>query len=133
MNLVELYNKEKHKKKHPIDEWIDLLCRYGSKEEFIDIFKETRNFTLAIMKYRKILYDRGFGNIPYMLLYQAYIQQNYNILHKLLQELFLEYIPKDQFQFILNKLKQRKENLAILYQKHLDNKQRRILNIILTL
>lgn len=131
MELVKQYNAIKDRDYEY--NWIGLLTQHGNKAEFIDIFKQTRNVTLSIMKYRNILFNRGYGNMPYKILHQVYIQQNYNMLHHLLQELFLEYITDDQFQFILDKLQQHKDNLYYLYQKHMNNKQRRILNIILTL
>ena len=115
------------------NKWVSLLINYGSKEEFIKIYRENISIPLAIMSYRKQLKNKGIGDISYITLEQAYTKQHYNKLHKLLQELFLEYIPEEHFNFILEKLKQKENSLHILYEEYLKDKNKRILNIVLTL
>lgn len=110
-----------------------LINKYDNREEFLNIYKNNKNIALAIMEYRQILRSKGYGNVSYDKLYEAYIKCDYNTLHSLLQEMFVEYITAEQFEFVLGKLKEKEDNLNMLYQKHIENRDRRLLNIAMTL
>lgn len=113
--------------------WIELLCRYGSRKEFIKIYCNNISIPLAIMEYRRKLRDKGYGNVSFIELDKAYANKKYNILHTLFEKLFLEPISQEDFDYIINKLDQTKNGLQKLYNRYLEDKNIRILSIILTL
>lgn len=114
-------------------EWINFLCNYGNRLEYQQIASKSKNAMFAIMAYRRLLRCRGLGNIPLIALNTAYIQRNYSRLHTLLQELFLEIIPDSKFDFILNQLDSTDDGMVKLYNKHLQDKNKRALNRALVL
>ena len=111
-----------------------LIDRYKDyKEEIIDIYINSPSLPVAIARCRRMIQHKTNNKIPYELLYKSYTKHDYNTLHSLLQEVFIEYITTEQFQFVLDKLNGDSSNLYKLYQKHLENRDRRLLNVILTL
>lgn len=114
-------------------EWINFLCNYGNRLEYQQIASKSKNAMFAIMEYRRLLRGRDLGNIPLIALNTAYIQRNYSRLHTLLQELFLEAIPCNKFKFILEQLDSTDDGMVKLYNKHLQDKNKRALNRVLVL
>lgn len=122
------YNVNEHDQK-----WIDYLCSYGNRLEYQQVRNESKNAMFAIMKYRRLLRGRGFGNIPFITLNTAYVLQDYIKVHSLLQELFLEPISDDQFDFILRKINSKDNGVMKLHERHLQDTGTRVLSIIMTL
>lgn len=114
-------------------EWMKLLCKIGDVNEFIDILSSSKSNVLAIMKYRRILYQRRINSISFLEINTAYTNKQTDRLHKLLQELFLEYISEGQFKFILDKINNKEGAIEKIYNRHLQDKGLRILTLILTL
>ena len=114
-------------------EWINFLCNYGNRLEYQQIASKSKNAMFAIMEYRRLLRGRDLGNIPLIALNTAYIQINYNRLRNLLQELFLEIISEEQFNFILEKLNSIEDGIKKLYDRHMQDRNKRILNVVLIL
>lgn len=114
-------------------EWINFLCNYGNRLEYQQIASKSKNDMFAIMEYRRLLRGRDLGNIPLIALNTAYIQINYNRLRNLLQELFLEIISEEQFNFILEKLNSIEDGIKKLYDRHMQDRNKRILNVVLIL
>lgn len=113
--------------------WINLLCKYGNKEEFNKINQESISTPLAIMKYRRILRGRGYGEISLAELNDAYINKKYKKLHTLLEVMFLEFIPDSKFDYILDKINNTEDGLQKLYNIHQEEKGTRVLSIALVL
>lgn len=131
MNTMQITSEQKHNNKN--SEWIELLCRYGNRNDFIKIYYNNISIPLAIMEYRRKLRDKGYGNVSFIELDKAYANKKYNILHTLFEKLFLEPISQEDFDYIINKLNQTKNGLQKLYNRYLEDKNIRILSIILTL
>lgn len=85
------------------------------------------------MRYRRLLRKRGLGKISFSTINIVYAQKNYNKLYVLLQEIFLEYINKVQFDYILKELSNTSDGLRKLYNRHQQDKELRILSIVKTL
>lgn len=115
------------------ENWVDFLCSKGNRHEYQQVEEKSKSAMFAIMTYRRLLRSRGLGNIPIITINTAHTQENYIKLHSLLQELFLEYITEDQFEYVLNELEQVENGIAKLYEKHLQDKNARILNRVLLL
>lgn len=113
--------------------WEKLLCVYGGGIEYHKVRLESKNAMFAIMRYRRLLRSRGLGNISFIALNTAYTQRDYIKLHNLLQELFLELITKEQFEYVLREIDKTENNMTKLYEKHMQNKNARILNRVLLL
>jgi hypothetical protein len=113
--------------------WIGLLCKWGNREEFNKIVQHNINIPLAIMEYRENLRDNGRGNVSFLELNTAYINKQFKKLHKLFEVMFLEFIPNDHFDYILNKINNTENGLQKLYNIHLEDKGTRILSIALVL
>ena len=129
---IEVLNTEQ-KDYSQFDKWEVYLCSVGSREEYKQILEKNRNAVFAVMEYRRLLRNRGFSKIFFTTLNTAYIQRNYSKLYVLLQELFLEYISKPQFNYILEKIDSTENGLKKLYDRHQQNKELRILSIVKTL
>lgn len=114
-------------------DWINLLSKYGNIEEFLKIYKKSFSPLLAIIKYRQILMDRNCDNVSFIELNNCYKNKDINKLHNLLEKMFLEIITKEQLEFILQKIKEKENSLKELYYRHSEDKNARILSIILTL
>mgnify|MGYP000898967077 FL=1 len=132
-NTREIIPKEHEEISSWNQEWIKLLCSYGSKIEYEQVTKGCENAMFAIMKYRKLLKFRGMGNISFITLNTAYTLNDYTKLHNLLQELFLENIGNEQFNYIINKINKTEDGLHKLYTQHKQNTNKRISTIIITL
>lgn len=115
------------------ENWVNFLCSKGSHHEYQQVEEKSKSAMFAIMAYRRLLRSRGLGNIPIITINTAHTQENYIKLHSLLQDLFLEYITEDQFEYTLNEIEQVEDGITKLYEKHLQNKNARILNRILLL
>ena len=111
--------------------WIDFLCSYGSRLEYIEIEKQSKGAMFAIMEYRRLLRSRGLGNIPFITLNTAHVKKDYIKLHTLLQELFLEAISENQFQYILEQIDNVNDGVEKLYDRHMQDKNKRILNRVM--
>lgn len=131
MEAIQKINNQKYDDENY--KWIELLCRYGDRKEFIKIYCNNISIPLAIMEYRRKLRDKGYGNVSFIELDKAYANKKYNILHTLFEKLFLEPISQEDFDYIINKLDQTKNGLQKLYNRYLEDKNIRILSIILTL
>ena len=125
---MQLYSYYSH-----IGNWKNYLCNLGSRLEYEQIAQKSKSAMFAIMKYRRLLRCRGLGNVSFIALNMAYTTKNYIKLHELLQELFLEVIGKKQFEYILNILDNTESGLEKLYDRHTQDKNLRILSIILIL
>ncbi len=132
-NTREVIPKEHGEISNCNQEWIELLCNYGSKIEYERVTKECENAMFAIMKYRKLLKLRGMSDISFITLNTAYTLNDYTKLHNLLQELFLENIGNEQFNYIINKINKTEDGLHKLYTQHKQNTNKRISTIIITL
>lgn len=115
------------------ENWVDFLCSKGDRHEYQQVELESKSAMFAIMAYRRQLRSRCLGNIPIIAINIAYTQENYIKLHSLLQELFLEYITEEQFRYVLDELGQVENGIVKLYEKHLQDKNARILNRVLLL
>ena len=111
--------------------WSQLLCHIGNIDEFIDIFHSSRSELLAIMKYRRILHQRGMAEVSFIEVNTAYTNKQFNKLHKLLEKMFLEPISDEQFEFILKKIDNREDGIENLYNRHVEDKGLRILTVAL--
>lgn len=112
-------------------QWMEFLCNYGNRLECQQIESKSKGAVFAIMEYRRLLKNRGFGNIPFIALNTAYTQKDYSRLHSLLQELFLEPISKEQFNYILDRVNGSEDGIIKLYNKHIEDTDKRVLNVIL--
>jgi len=101
--------------------------------EYGEIQKNSKTSMLAIMGYRRVLKNRGVGNISFIQLNTAYIDKDYKLLHNLLQQLFLEIINDGKFKIVLDKIGKKEDGLLILYNNHRNDTGLRILNIAMTL
>ncbi len=125
-----LTDSEKGKNCNYIDKWANYLCFLGDTAEYNQIKEESKNAVFAVMQYRKLLKSRGLGNIPYTTLNTAYSQQDYSRFIELLQQMFLEIIDNNQFDYILEIINRTDNGLQKLYNKHLDNQDLRLLSIV---
>lgn len=123
-----IINKTKQEK-----EWIELLSKYGSLQEFEKINNNSVSISMAIMKYRRILRNRDIGAILFSEINAAYLNNEYKKVHGLLEYMFLEPIAQNQFDFILNKINTKDDGMGRLHKEHLKNKNKRVLSIVLTL
>lgn len=114
-------------------EWSQLLCHTGSIDEFISIFYNSKSDILAIMKYRRILHQRGVSIVSFIELNTAYTNNQFDKLHKLLEKMFLEPIAAGQFEFILSKINSVENGIERLYERHIQDKGLRVLSVALTL
>ena len=112
--------------------WLKLLCSVGSSDEFDIINQGCKSTTLAIMKYRKVLRSRQTGE-SFLKINTAYVNKNQKELHKLLEYMFLEFIPVKQFGFILERINNKENGLLELYNRHTEDPDARILSLIITL
>lgn len=126
-----LENKQITKNDGCEQKWIDFLCSHGNKLEYIEIEKQSKGAIFAIMEYRRLLRSRGLGNIPFITLNTAHVKKDYIKLHTLLQELFLEVITESQFKFILEQINNANDGMIKLYDSHMQDKNKRILNRIM--
>lgn len=131
MEIIQKINKQEYNNEDY--EWIEMLCKYGNRKEFIKIYCNNISIPLAIMEYRRKLRNKGYGNISFVELDRAYTNKKYNILHTLFEKLFLEPISQEDFSYIIKKLNQTENGLQKLYSRYLEDKNIRILSIILTL
>lgn len=113
--------------------WIEYLCSCGSRDEYQKIAEESKGAVFAIMKYRRILRSEGLGNVSFEAINTAHTQKDYIKLHRLLQELFLEPLSNVQFEFVVEKLDRIQDSLTKLYNRHMQDRNVRILSIVLTL
>lgn len=113
--------------------WIDLLCKYGNREEFYFINSKNNSTRLAIMQYREMLRNRGYGNVCIEELKETYDNKQYVRLHKMLEDMFLEPINENSFKYIIDELHKKDNSIEELFSKHLQDKNRRILTLILIL
>lgn len=113
--------------------WENLLIAYGSLDEYRVIIKYSKCVTLGIMRYRRVLRDRGVGNINLCELDKLLIDSEYKMLHSKLEYMFLEPISSEQFNFIINKISTISNGLEKLYNRHMEDKNLRILSAIITL
>lgn len=111
--------------------WVEYLFGYGNKIEYEQIARGSKNAMFSIMEYRRLLRSRGLGNIPFITLNTAYIKRDYIKLHSLLQELFLEVVTESQFQFILEQINNANDGMIKLYDSHIQDKNKRVLNRVL--
>lgn len=123
----ELYNKKAYQ-----EDWIKLLCSFGDTEEYQGIRDKSKSDVFAIMKYRKVLRHK-LGSIPLSKLQKAYVKNDNYQLHKLLEQLYLEPIAKEQYTFILDKIYNKENVIENLYERHLQNPNERIMTSILTI
>lgn len=131
--VLEVFLRYKGNRDTKNIKWMSLLCKIGDINEFTDILSSSKSNALAIMKYRRILYQRGINNISFLEINTAYTNKQTDRLHKLLQEMFLEYISEGQFKFILDKINNKEGAIEKIYNRHLQDKGLRILTLILTL
>lgn len=113
--------------------WIELLCQHGNKKDFANIRYNSKCTTLAIMKYRRKLRECGYGNVSFIELNKAHSDKQYGKLHSLLEYMFLEPISLDWFEYAIDKIDNTVDGLNKLYNMHLQDKNVRILSIILVL
>ncbi len=128
-NMI-LIDSEKRKYCNYIDKWADYLCSLGDTAEYNQIKEESKNAVFAVMQYRKLLRNKGLGNVPYTTLNTAYTQQDYSRFTGLLQQMFLEVIDSNQFDYILKIINKTDNGLQKLYNKHLDNQDLRLLSVV---
>lgn len=116
-------------------DWIAMLCKFDIKDEekanFLNIYNNSPSVEIAIMSYRRYLYLTYMRDISEEIIMDAYISHNYERLHCLLQELFLEPITKHDIKNILSLLDKNEQNLNVLYQAHLDNNNIRLKKALL--
>lgn len=115
------------------ERWIDLLCRYGNRKDFEFLRQNSNSTRLAIMRYRRILRNQGYGNVCKHKLQETYTNKQYNELHSMFEHMFLEFIPDDNFKYIISELDKRENGIAELFLKHTQNKHNRILTVVLML
>lgn len=131
-NAIELF--QNNHKDIDLNNWVSFLLSKDIKHpaRLDDMLKGSKSKMLGVMKYRRALISEGIGGVSFLEVNTAYTDKNFDELHSLLQDLFLEYIPKDKFKFILNKLDNVEYSLIKLYQGHEDNENMRIMSIILS-
>ncbi len=110
--------------------WAEYLCKIGDETEYQEVLSKSKNAVFAVMQYRKLLRNKGLGNVPYTTLNTAYTQQDYSRFTGLLQQMFLEVIDSNQFDYILEIINKTDNGLQKLYNKHLDNQDLRLLSIV---
>lgn len=113
--------------------WIELLCDMGSINEFIGILDTSKSEILAIMKYRRLLRQQGKSDVSFIELNTAYVNKQHDKLHKLLEKMFIESISKPQFKFILSKIDNKDNGLQRLYDRHMEDKDLRVMTVALIL
>lgn len=113
-------------------EWVDMLCSLGSYEEFEKINNKAKCLALAIMEYRGILIDRGYNKVTLEELKDAYTNKNFNVLHILLEKLFLEPLSEQKFRYILEKIGGIDNGLERIYNRKQKNPNTRAMTTVLT-
>ncbi len=102
--------------------WIDLLLENGGNEkEFKEICKNSRNLLFALCKYKKILRQRGNGQVSFIEIKNSYNNKNIEKLHNLLNKLFLEYYTRDEVDNFLDLMNKTDTSIEDVYNKHLEN------------
>lgn len=134
--IISLKEREEEKAIREFDEkWIDLLCKYNSKEEFEFVRQNSKSTRLAIMAYRRKQMQEGRGqDITLEQLQNA----NNTELQELLQEMFLEPILFSHIEFFYKNAVERgytntTDAIEELYKRHFEDKGTRFLTIVLTL
>lgn len=112
-------------------EWVKLLVKYGDLSEFMSVKAKSINIPMAIMKYRKMLKDKGVGDISFFYLKEVYTNHEQVRLHNLLECMFLEPLTQKQFDYVLDKTNAVEGGIEKLYYKHKEDKNKRILNTTL--
>jgi hypothetical protein len=118
---------------HNNSEWIKYLIN-GNHNEFkrfsVILRNECHNCSgLATIKYRRRLFEEGIrGNIALNQLLSAW--EVPELLRFSLQELFLEYIDQNEFEYILKYIKENGWTAKGIYNKHQENKNNRIVCIV---
>ena len=126
--ILELHFKDKQ----TLD-WVKLLYELGDLEELMDILNISKSDILGIMKYRRLLHRQGKYKISFIELNTAYSNNQLNKVHTLFERMFLEPITDSQLDFITKRINKKDGGLEVLYTNHMLNKERRILNVALTL
>lgn len=117
-------------------QWASLLMTYGSQLVFKSIRDYSKCVMLAIMKYRRVLRESCVGNVSLLELESAYKNKDIKELHKLLEYMFLEPISNENFKFIIDRIYRIDKigsGIERLYKRHLEDKNLRILSLIITL
>lgn len=127
-----MIQKTKYVNTSQYTEWEDLLCRIGDKDSFMKILQNSKSKVFALMCYRKILHNQNKSIVSFTKINEAYKRNEFNILHDLLEKMFLEHISDPQFQIILKRIKT-KDELRKMYRLHTQNKNARILNVVIRL
>lgn len=103
-------------------EWIDLLFENGGNEkEFNEICKKSKNLLFALCKYKKILRQRGKGHVNFIEIKKSYNDKDIEKLHKLFNELFLEYYTRDEINNFLSLMDETSTSIKNVYNRHLKN------------
>jgi hypothetical protein len=118
---------------HNNNKWINYLIN-GSRNEFkrfLHILNDECHGCLgfAAIKYRQRLFEEGKrGNISLEQLNSVW--DNFELLKVDLQELFLEYIDQESFEYIMTCININKWTAEGLYNEHQKNKNNRIACIV---
>ncbi len=103
-------------------EWINLLIENGGTDaELQEINKNSKNLLFTLCKYKKILRQRGNGYVSFVRIKKCYEDKNVEELHKLLNQLFLEYYTRDEIENFLELMNKTNTNIEDVYNKHLEN------------
>ncbi|HHV25976.1 MAG TPA: hypothetical protein GXX63_02130 [Tissierellia bacterium] len=120
--------------------WIKILTegKMEKEEEFKEINNNAITTPLAIMEYRQKLMNEGRGQDFTREEIIALNNLDINVMQKILEEMFLEPIPKSHIEYFYESATKRgykdvKEALTELYDRHQIDKNNRFLTIALTI
>lgn len=119
------------------ENWIDLLTenRSDKRVEFYCQTQDSISLSLAVMKYRRVLMNKGRGqDITLEELQNA----NSTELQELLQEMFLELVSEEDIKYFYESATRRgykntTDAIEELYKRHKEDKDARFISIALTI
>ena len=94
---------------------IKYLCRYGNRNELYDIYNKLQSIPGAIVEYRTILRNRGYGSVCRRELKETYNRRQIEDLHNLFNYMFLQDIPEEDFKFGLERIDNTDDGIDKVY------------------
>ena len=113
------------------NEWINLLLQNGGNMEELEAIQgDSKTELFGLCKYKKILRERGGGNVGLAEIETSYNNNDINKLHKLLNEMFLEYYTKSEIDNLLVLMKETRTSISEIYDRHIEFPEDTILSHI---
>lgn len=109
--------------------WINLLLQNGGNmDELKAIQVDSKTELFGLCKYKKLLRERGGGNVRLAEIETVYNHGDINKLHKLLNEMFLEYYTKSEIDNLLKLVEKTGTSIKEIYNRHIEDPEATILS-----